>query len=113
MHGVYDCTSPVAAGVQPAQKLYDVPRLAVAIPTAPPVVRDEKNCPKRVVAASLLTVAVLFSRDVVNCVYRAPRAASSIDRQAPSVLIESHVLGVAHLMAEVKHVIVFSVAFWA
>ena len=69
---------------------------AVAIPTAPPVVRDERDCTKRVVAASLLTVDVLFSRDVVNCVYRAPRAASSIDRQASSVLIESHVLGVAH-----------------
>ena len=29
---------------------------AVAIPTAPPVVRDETNCPKRVVAVSLVTV---------------------------------------------------------
>ena len=53
---------------------------AVAMPMAPPVVRDVRNCPKRVVAASLLPVDVLFSRDVVNCVYRAPRAASSIDR---------------------------------
>ena len=53
---------------------------AVVIPTAPPVVRDERNCPKRVVAASLLTVDVLFSRDVVNCVYWSPRAASSVDR---------------------------------
>ena len=60
------------------------------------MVRDERNCPKRVVAASLLTVDVLFSRDVVNCVYRAPRAASSIDRRAPSALIEYHVLSVAH-----------------
>ena len=64
------------------------PGWVVAIPTAPPVVRDERNCPKRVVAASLLTVNVLFSRDVVNCVYRAPRVASSIDRRAPSALIE-------------------------
>ena len=61
---------------------------AVAIPTAPPVVRDERNCPKRAVAVSLLIVDVVFSRDVVNCVYRAPRAASSIDRRAPSALIE-------------------------
>ena len=61
---------------------------AVAIPMAPPVVRDERNCPKRVVAASLLTVDVLLSRDVVNCVYRAPRATSSIDRRAPSALIK-------------------------
>ena len=42
---------------------------AVAIQMAPPVVRDERNCPKRVVVAFLLTVDVLFSRDVVNCVY--------------------------------------------
>ena len=61
---------------------------AVAIPTAPPVVRDERNCPKRVVAASLLAVDVLFSRGVVNCVYGAPRAASSIDGRALSALIE-------------------------
>ena len=27
VHGVYDCASPVAAGVQPAQNLYDIPRL--------------------------------------------------------------------------------------
>ena len=53
---------------------------AVAIPMAPPVVRDARNCPKGVVAASLLPVDVLFSRDAVNCVYRALRAASSIDR---------------------------------
>ena len=63
-------------------------RWAVDIPTAPPVVRDEMNCPKRVVSAFLLTVDVLFSRDVVNVVYRAPTAASSIDRRAPSALIE-------------------------
>ena len=96
MYGVYDCASPVAAGIQPEQYYTISLGWAVAIPTAPPVVRDERNCPKRVVVASLLTVDVLFSRDVVNCVYRAPRAASSIDRQASSVLIESHVLGVAH-----------------
>ena len=60
----------------------------VAIPTAPPVVRDERNCPKRVVAVSLLTVDVLFSMDLVNCVYRAPRAVSFIGRRAPSALIE-------------------------
>ena len=64
--------------------------------TAPPVVCDVRNCLKSVVAASLLTVDVLLSRDVVNCVYRAPRGASSIDRAAPSVLILWHVLGVAH-----------------
>ena len=85
VHGVYDCVSSVAAGVQPAQKLSL--GWAVAIPTAPPVVRDERNCPMRVVAVSLLTVDVLFYRDVVNCMYRAPRAASSIDRRAPSALI--------------------------
>ena len=61
---------------------------AVAIPMAPPVVLDERNYLQRVVAASLLTVDVLFSRDVVNCVYRAPRAASSVDRRAASALIE-------------------------
>ena len=60
---------------------------AVAIPTAPSVIRDERNCLKRVVAASLLTVDAFFSRDVVNCLYRAPRAALSIDRRAPLALI--------------------------
>ena len=38
---------------------------AVTIRMVPPVVRDERNCPKRVVVAFLLTVDVLFSRDSV------------------------------------------------
>ena len=60
---------------------------AVVIHTAPPVVCHVRNCPKRVAATSCLTVDVLFFRDVVNCVYRAPRGASSFDRAAPSALI--------------------------
>ena len=60
---------------------------AVAIQTAPPVVRDVRNCLKRIVAASLLTVDDSFSKDVVNCMNRAPRAASSIDRVDPSALV--------------------------
>ena len=59
---------------------------AAAIQKASPVVRDVRNCPKRAVVA-FLAVDVLFSSDMVNCVYRAPRAASSIDRAAPSALI--------------------------
>ena len=69
---------------------------AVAIPTAPPVVHGMRICPKRVAAAFLLTVDVLFARDVVDCVYRTPRTALYIDRADPSALIVWHVLGVAH-----------------
>ena len=59
----------------------------VAIQTAPPAVRDVRNYPKRVAAASILTVDVSFARDVMNCVCRTPTAASSIDRADPSPLI--------------------------
>ena len=68
----------------------------VAIETSPWVVRDVRNCPKSVAAASLLTVDVSFSWNVMNCVCRAPRAVSSIDRAASSALIVYHVLGEAH-----------------
>ena len=75
------CCCRSAASIKPVQYPSAGPS------SAPPVVCHVRNCPKRVVAASCITVDVLFFRDVVNCVYRDLRGASSIDRAAPSALI--------------------------